>query len=65
MTARDISTNEEWQDAMHLSVPVLAVLDEQGSEVVLPRPQPRMTADRLQRHLQEALAASGGQQAQG
>jgi hypothetical protein len=33
LQVRDISTNEAWQDAMHLSVPVLAVLDEQGSEV--------------------------------
>jgi hypothetical protein len=30
---RDISTNEAWQDAMHLSVPVLALLDSQGQEV--------------------------------
>ncbi|WIA36474.1 hypothetical protein OEZ86_007774 [Tetradesmus obliquus] len=64
LEVRDISTNEAWQDAMHLSVPVLAVLDEQGSEVVLPRPQPRITADRLQRHLEEALAAVGAEQQQ-
>jgi len=30
---RDISTNEAWQDAMHLSVPVLALLDSQDQEV--------------------------------
>eukprot|EP00882_Tetradesmus_deserticola_P029652 GHRQ01033235.1.p1 GENE.GHRQ01033235.1~~GHRQ01033235.1.p1 ORF type:complete len:162 (+),score=75.42 GHRQ01033235.1:48-488(+) len=64
LEARDISTNEEWQGAMRLSVPVLAVLDAQGSEVVLPRPQPRLTAERLQRHLEEALAALGGEQQQ-
>jgi hypothetical protein len=33
-------------------------------QVVLPRPQPRLTADRLQRHLEEALAAVGGEQQQ-
>ncbi|KAF8065622.1 hypothetical protein HT031_003223 [Scenedesmus sp. PABB004] len=55
LEVRDIATNAAWQDAMHLAVPVLAVVDEQGNEVVLPRPQPRVTADRLQRHLEEAL----------
>jgi hypothetical protein len=33
MQVRDISTNQEWQDAMHLAVPVLAVLDRQQGEV--------------------------------
>lgn len=99
---RDISTNQDWQDAMHLSVPVLALLDSQGQEVsrtavtgavrltrllaadkeqssravriwlltllavaaacvqvVLPRPQPRVPADRLQQHLQQALQDAG------
>lgn len=42
-----------------LSFPVAAVL-----QVVLPRPQPRITADRLQRHLEEALAAVGAEQQQ-
>jgi hypothetical protein len=36
LQVRDITTNEELQDAMHLSVPVLAVLDEQGGEVCVP-----------------------------
>jgi hypothetical protein len=35
MQVRDISTNVAWQDAMHLSVPVLAVLDSQNQEVSL------------------------------
>jgi hypothetical protein len=30
---RDISSNQAWQDALHLSVPVLAVMDAQGQEV--------------------------------
>eukprot|EP00878_Enallax_costatus_P009143 GHUV01009557.1.p1 GENE.GHUV01009557.1~~GHUV01009557.1.p1 ORF type:complete len:148 (+),score=40.88 GHUV01009557.1:322-765(+) len=59
LEVRDISSNAAWQDAMHLSIPVLAVADADGEEVILPRPQPRITADRLQRHLQEALAAVG------
>jgi hypothetical protein len=33
LQVRDISTNGEWQDAMHLSVPLLAVLNSQGQEV--------------------------------
>lgn len=33
LQVRDISINEAWQDAMHLSVPVLAVWDSQGQEV--------------------------------
>lgn len=32
---RDISTNQAWQDAMHLSVPVLVALDSQQQEVSL------------------------------
>lgn len=59
LEVRDISTNEAWQDAMHLSVPVLALLDSQDQEVVLPRPQPRVPADRLQQHLQQAIQAAG------
>jgi hypothetical protein len=53
---RDISTNQEWQDAMHLAVPVLAALDRQGREVVLPRPTPRVSADRIERDITAALA---------
>lgn len=59
LQVRDISTNEAWQDAKHLSVPVLALLDSQGQEVVLPRPQPRVSAERLQQHLQQALQDAG------
>eukprot|EP00775_Hariotina_reticulata_P013792 gene13792-13913_t len=59
LEVRDISSNEAWQDDLHLSVPVLAVTDEHGQEAVLPRPPPRISAERLQRHLQEALAAAG------
>lgn len=36
LQVRDISTNEAWQDAMHLSVPVLAVLNSEGQEVSQP-----------------------------
>jgi hypothetical protein len=36
LQVRDISTNEAWQDAMHLSVPVLAMLDAEGQEVSQP-----------------------------
>jgi hypothetical protein len=60
---RDISTNAAWQDAMHLGVPVLAVLLDSSSkdeaEAVLPRPPPRVPAERLQRHLRDALEAAG------
>jgi hypothetical protein len=47
LQVRDISTNEAWQDAMHLSVPVLAVLDEQGGEVRAPH-EPRGYTDNTQ-----------------
>jgi hypothetical protein len=56
---RDISTNEAWLvHAAH--VPVLAVQTAAGEEQQLPRPQPRVTADRLEKHIAAALAATGG-----
>ncbi|KAI8474704.1 MAG: hypothetical protein J3K34DRAFT_518009 [Monoraphidium minutum] len=59
LEVRDISTNAAWQDEMYLSVPVLAALAPGGREVVLPRPQPRVSADRLEKHLDGALREAG------
>lgn len=76
LEVRDISTNPDWQDDLHLSVPVLAARkrggdggggdggggdagDVDGGEIVLPRPQPRITADRLERHIEAALREAG------
>lgn len=56
---RDISTNAQWQDELHLSVPVLAALKEGGQEVALPRPQPRVTADRLEKQIEAGLREAG------
>lgn len=56
---RDISTNDQWQRELHLSVPVLAALAGGGAEVQLPRPQPRVPADRLEKHLEAALREAG------
>mmetsp|Transcript_19224 Transcript_19224/g.53819 ORF Transcript_19224/g.53819 Transcript_19224/m.53819 type:complete len:150 (+) Transcript_19224:62-511(+) len=54
LEVRDIATNPEWQSKYDMSVPVLAVL-RGGEEVKIPRPMPRISPDRLQRHLEEAL----------
>lgn len=54
---RDVSTNDAW--LVHAgSVPVLAVWVD-GEEQSLPRPPPRVTADRLEKHLAAALVPAG------
>ncbi|GBF90028.1 hypothetical protein Rsub_02735 [Raphidocelis subcapitata] len=52
LEVRDISANAAWQDDLHLSVPVLAALSAAGEE-------PRIPADRLERHLDAALREAG------
>ncbi|KAF5831711.1 hypothetical protein DUNSADRAFT_12706 [Dunaliella salina] len=54
LEVRDIATNPEWQSKYAMSVPVLAV-SRGGEEVQIPRPMPRISPDRLQRLLEEAL----------
>ncbi|GFR44191.1 hypothetical protein Agub_g5374 [Astrephomene gubernaculifera] len=52
---RDISTNPAWSAAYDMEVPVLTVLAQDGREVCIPRPPPRMTTDKLRRHIEAAL----------
>jgi len=57
LEVRDIGDSAEWAAAHAGSVPVLvAVLPGAGgAEAPLPRPPPRVTAEKLQRHLEAAL----------
>lgn len=63
MQVRDVSTRPEWSQKYAMEVPVLAALQGGGggagpaTEVELPRPPPRITADRLQKHIESAMQA--------
>ncbi|KAJ9528571.1 hypothetical protein QJQ45_020449 [Haematococcus lacustris] len=57
LEVRDIASSQDWQAAYGLVVPVLALQTPGGREVVLPRAPPRMSADRLQRHVIAAVEA--------
>lgn len=53
---RDITSKPEWWDAYSLTIPVLTVAREDGSrEVKVPRPSPRLSADRLEAHIAKSL----------
>ncbi|KAK9813295.1 hypothetical protein WJX72_011996 [[Myrmecia] bisecta] len=60
LEVRDITTKPEWESAYGLVIPVLtsACLDD-SQEVKIPRPSPRLTAERLGRHIEQALAEAG------
>ena len=51
----DINDNIEWKAAYEFEVPVLFLQQADGSLSPIPRPPPRITADRLQIHLEKAL----------
>ena len=52
LQVRDIEVNEDWFKAYQYEVPVLMQLLEGGEEELIPRPSPRITVERLERHLQ-------------
>ncbi|KAG1680161.1 hypothetical protein FOA52_000274 [Chlamydomonas sp. UWO 241] len=62
LEVRDIGTSAEWTAAYQYEVPVLAAEEEDGRMAVLPRPTPRISADRLQKNIEAALTALGAQQ---
>lgn len=51
---RDITTNQEWQDAYQYEIPVLSLLTEKG-ERNLPRPSPRLNVTQLEQFIQKHL----------
>ncbi|MEW5306979.1 MAG: hypothetical protein WDW38_005860 [Sanguina aurantia] len=56
LEVRDITSDPKWLAAYEMEIPVLTALSPwSGNEVALPRPAPRITADRLQRHVEAAL----------
>lgn len=56
LEVRDIMSNPEWEAAYSMAIPVLAHSALDGShEQKVPRPAPRLSADRLERHIVEAL----------
>eukprot|EP00873_Tetraselmis_striata_P025193 jgi/Tetstr1/445457/TSEL_033236.t1 len=54
---QDITTNPEWQQTYEMQVPVLRRVDSAGNEVTIPRPSPRLSAERLLKHIEKAIAA--------
>lgn len=54
---RDIESNAEWLQLYEMEVPVLkARLEGATAEALLPRPMPRITAEKLQKHVEQAIA---------
>jgi hypothetical protein len=53
--ARDIMSNPEWASRFSMEIPVLAVVRTDGSEHIVPRQSPRVSADRLERTIIESL----------
>ena len=58
LEVRDIETDDAWLKAYELEVPVLKQLFENGEEKLIPRPSPRITVERLERHLQRHVAVT-------
>jgi hypothetical protein len=52
---RDIRTDPVWESKYGMEIPVMAVLQPDGSEAVIPRSSPRVTADRLERNIVDFL----------
>ncbi|CAL5223272.1 g5759 [Coccomyxa viridis] len=56
LEVRDITTKPEWWEAYSLTIPVLTFSKDQGNtEVKVPRPSPRLSADRLEAHIAKSL----------
>ncbi|KAK9831700.1 hypothetical protein WJX74_006484 [Apatococcus lobatus] len=56
LEVRDIRTKPDWMAAYEYSIPVLTKVSEDGHpEKKIPRAPPKMTAERLARHIEEAL----------
>jgi glutaredoxin len=57
LETRDITQNERWLKAYQYEVPVLCRLegDAGGQEVPIPRPSPRLSAEKLLQFLQPYL----------
>eukprot|EP00891_Asterochloris_glomerata_P001367 jgi/Astpho2/1367/Aster-x1005 len=56
LEVRNILDRPDWERAYGLVIPVLTVVSQPGSaEVKIPRPAPRMTAERLGKHIETAL----------
>eukprot|EP00889_Picochlorum_renovo_P008101 jgi/Picre1/35131/NNA_002594.t1 len=53
---RDVKTNPAWDEKYAMQVPVMAVELQQGGEAIIPRTSPRVTADKLERHIIEFVA---------
>lgn len=52
----DINEKEELKATYDLEVPVLMLSTADGSLFPIPRPPPRITADRLQTHIEKSIA---------
>lgn len=59
LETRDITSNPDWETAYGLAIPVLthAAIDNKY-ERKIPRPSPRLSADRLEQHIVKALTGS-------
>lgn len=56
LEVRDITTKPEWWEAYSLTIPVLTFSrDNSDTEVKVPRPSPRLSADRLEAHIAKSL----------
>lgn len=53
---RDITSREEWERLYQYEIPVMARLTASGEEVPIPRQSPRVTVERLKKHLQSAFS---------
>ncbi|KAI5083499.1 hypothetical protein GOP47_0003242 [Adiantum capillus-veneris] len=53
---RDITTNANWKGAYQYEIPVLARVNEDDSETVLPRLSPRLSIELVQKKLSAALS---------
>jgi hypothetical protein len=51
---RDIAENPAWESRHRMQVPVMA-FSKGDEEIIIPRTSPRVTADRLERHIVEFL----------
>jgi len=55
---RDITTRPEWEQAYAMEIPVLAHASlDNSNEKQIPRPAPRLSADRLEKHIISALTS--------
>eukprot|EP00250_Pteridium_aquilinum_P011303 c19978_g1_i1 orf=85-582(+) len=53
---KDITTNTKWEVAYQYEIPVLACVNEDGSETVLPRLSPRLSIELIHKKLSAALS---------